>query len=820
MTVNTDRFTQELDQLLGLRPGPAAAPDPALRAATVLLALDLEAESAPPAGLRARWVSRAQHPLPPERKSLMTTLRARPLVAALLALLILLALTGVAYAIGRSLGYIPGVGLVDQNIPLRVLAEPVSMTRDGVTITVEEAVLASDKTVIAFTVDGIPVDKLSNDETANKADLVKCNMSEGLRLPDGTLLKITGGQGEGDWGIGYRNRHTYAPIPAGVNEAVLIVPCIAGARPGALPENWELPLRFVPAPAGMGAVPVIQYTPVPEVGDGTAETDPITITRVIDLPDSMILIGEFAPPLPAGLDDSMLLHNEMTVTDGDGQYVNWETPQDFGQAGPAPDKPFVEEWAIQVAKGFTPPLTIKYSNQYSYPYSPEAPLEFEFDAGENPQPGDVWQVNKEFHVDGHVFTLATIEAFTRPCFPSSGYGFVFTSPETFAISTVTAAGIDGYTPVSGEGNCTGGGGGGMDAGMGSTWTGGLEFAEMPRGKLTVRLSVELYSQPREWTLQWQPGDSSPNSAAPAGAPQACLTMDSWKAAVQNPLPIPTDLAGRLIAYGRILEDSQDPSPENSGEYVMDFDGSNKWVIGQDGNAPSLSPDGTQAVYDSGNGGLYIADLASGEKHQIPNTTADDYGPRWSPDGKWIAFMHYEILQKGIIKLSLIHPDGTGLQSVSGEFVGLLIGWTSDGTGLFYGEVTKDNMLLKKLDIASGATGDLFAVHDLFSSRDYDIKFDISPDEKRISFFDQVNGSSLDGWYVSNMDGSDRKLISFQTQPWTFTPVWSPDGKWLMTYVWNNSPDDPGMFALVNAQDCRIIPLPGLADAQAIWDWIP
>ena len=57
-----------------------------------------------------------------ERKSPMNLFRTRPLVALLIALFILLALSGVAYAIGKSLGYIPGVGIVDQSAPIRILA--------------------------------------------------------------------------------------------------------------------------------------------------------------------------------------------------------------------------------------------------------------------------------------------------------------------------------------------------------------------------------------------------------------------------------------------------------------------------------------------------------------------------------------------------------------------------------------------------------------------------------------------------------------------------------------------------------------------------
>ena len=77
----------------------------------------------------------------------MQTLRAKPALMILLVLLALGLLTGVAYAVGRSLGYIPGVGIIDQSVPLRLLAEPVTITRYGVTITVTDAVLSADKTV-------------------------------------------------------------------------------------------------------------------------------------------------------------------------------------------------------------------------------------------------------------------------------------------------------------------------------------------------------------------------------------------------------------------------------------------------------------------------------------------------------------------------------------------------------------------------------------------------------------------------------------------------------------------------------------------------
>ena len=89
------------------------------------------------------------------RSSFMQTLRTRPVMAIVIVVLALLLLTGVVYAIGKSLGYIPGVGIVDQSVPLRVLAEPVVVKRDGLTVTVSQVVADSDHTFVAYAIDGI-----------------------------------------------------------------------------------------------------------------------------------------------------------------------------------------------------------------------------------------------------------------------------------------------------------------------------------------------------------------------------------------------------------------------------------------------------------------------------------------------------------------------------------------------------------------------------------------------------------------------------------------------------------------------------------------
>ena len=87
------------------------------------------------------------------------TMKPKTLFAAILFALMLFAslffvAPGVAAAIQGWFGYVPGLGLVRAG-QIRVLAGPVSVTRDGVTVTVENALMNSEKTLITYRVDGI-----------------------------------------------------------------------------------------------------------------------------------------------------------------------------------------------------------------------------------------------------------------------------------------------------------------------------------------------------------------------------------------------------------------------------------------------------------------------------------------------------------------------------------------------------------------------------------------------------------------------------------------------------------------------------------------
>ena len=82
--------------------------------------------------------------------------RTKKFVTAVLVLLVLMIVLAnvpaVRAAIQRWIGYAPGVGLISEG-QVRVLAEPVSITREGITLTVEEAYELRDMAYNAGKVD-------------------------------------------------------------------------------------------------------------------------------------------------------------------------------------------------------------------------------------------------------------------------------------------------------------------------------------------------------------------------------------------------------------------------------------------------------------------------------------------------------------------------------------------------------------------------------------------------------------------------------------------------------------------------------------------
>lgn len=447
-----------------------------------------------------------------ERRTFMTTLRARPILLILTILLALTLLSGVAYAIGRLTGFIPGIGFVETSA-LRVLAEPVAVTRDGITVSIEQVVLSADKTVVVYKVEGIPADAYSNGENTGVSSYShttvvpleetpevvtpiienahSCNAVIRLLPPDGSILGMRYSEGRGwgsegsDWISGFEVRIVYGPFPKDVNEATFIMSCVDGTTPGRLPEHWEVPLRFVPAPPDMNILPVVDVASSTTAPD--ASQSAMSIEKVIETADGYIAIGKFRSiglPLNA---KAQRLSNWMKITDANGQMVEAAPFFDMDPLNVFGEFP----WGYEIkGKHHAWPLTftidavtVLFDHQTT---------KFEFDAGPNPQVGQKWSLDKDVQLAGYVIRVVSIERTPK------GYSFIFKADQN--VTSITAE-TKGFPPISGSGWNDGYGNGDLFF--------AIEFGgEPPSGKLTIELGWLQADIHGPWQAKWSPENTS------------------------------------------------------------------------------------------------------------------------------------------------------------------------------------------------------------------------------------------------------------------------------------------------------------------------
>ena len=251
--------------------------------------------------------------------------------------------------------------------------------------------------------------------------------------------------------------------------------------------------------------------------------------------------------------------------------------------------------------------------------------------------------------------------------------------------------------------------------------------------------------------------------------------------------------------------------------------------------PSLSPDGSELVYLSDNGGhanLWVIRTDGTRARQITferNPVVTIGVPKWSPAGDAIVY----IVNRDLPQLWVVRPDGRGARKLVER--GLWATWSPDGRWIYYSpNVDGEQACIEKVPVAGGAVtvvrGDrnsnvpavgedvlYFAafVAPESGSMDWEIRR-ASPESGPSEFVGRVDGGrvpfsplylhpalSKDGhwlaqaladgatsnlWMLSTKDGSWRQVTDFGVQATVIVRQvsWSPDGQYLYAAIsWNN-----------------------------------
>jgi hypothetical protein len=425
-----------------------------------------------------------------ERTSLMTTLRARPLTAILLALFLLAILSGVAYAIGRSFGFSPTTGIVETSA-LRMLAESRLLERDGVRVSVTQAAVDSNHTVIQYQVEWLtppPVDA-EFDTT--------CQGTPTLMLPDGSLVGqgVAAADGKGVLENGYWYRLEFPPIAVGQNDVNLVLPCLAPLIPGPLPRDWQFPLQLVP----WDGTP---FAPVYQVPTKTAIPSPVaqrptlsapdygitfTLEQVIELESGYIFEGS-ATWTDANIQPYSVSPYSAHLTDSTGRVI----PLEWAPSQTTPSDPMQNRWAFQSAEKPTAfPLTLTLDG---YTFSLMTQASFPLDLGANPQPGQIWTLNLDLPVAGHTLHVDSATWANAP--DMTMLEFSLSSDDS-----VIGAMLFDLQNTSGQG---GGGGGGGEPQPGP-FTATVYYENgFPSGVTQITVASLQIVVKTPWETTWQP----------------------------------------------------------------------------------------------------------------------------------------------------------------------------------------------------------------------------------------------------------------------------------------------------------------------------
>jgi Tol biopolymer transport system component/DNA-binding winged helix-turn-helix (wHTH) protein len=127
------------------------------------------------------------------------------------------------------------------------------------------------------------------------------------------------------------------------------------------------------------------------------------------------------------------------------------------------------------------------------------------------------------------------------------------------------------------------------------------------------------------------------------------------------------------------------------------------ISDRENNAPQLSPNGQQIIFQSGRTGRYEiwrSDANGGNPLQM---TFFDEGfsgtPRWSPDGRWIAFDHHHETHSQIY---LIDSEGRNMHMITaGNYENVVPGWSRDGTAVYFASNRTGSWQVWRREFATG-----------------------------------------------------------------------------------------------------------------------
>jgi len=403
-------------------------------------------------------------------------------------------------AVRGLIGYIPGVGFVENLEQALTLVEPVCTERDGIRLCVDKVVASLENTTISYTIQGLPPQEnhpFDPTVTAGEAALV---------LPDGRSISM--GAARLDWRGGLME---FPALPSGTDEVTLSFSHLPIVPENLVSGGWQLTFKLRPAITGEklpslteianGETPAVlpDATPIAPAYQPNLTSEKINgVTMKID--NVYQDAGQTVFQLFLELDDPgqrLFMFGPFTLKDETGKsYMLIDSTQELVDPGM---RVLYRTSALDSGHQYTLSLEGLVVNR-------NCDAQFEFDPGLEAQDGQTWQVNREMEVDGHQFKITTA-ALTQHDEEAASIDFTIV-PITPGLASVMIANTD----VTGGG---GGGGGGGWPFVTESLTVGAGVNYPLKGPLHFRIFEIAYAINGPWQIIWQPPDVSSGVVLPA-----------------------------------------------------------------------------------------------------------------------------------------------------------------------------------------------------------------------------------------------------------------------------------------------------------------
>src|SRR4051812_33134733 len=206
---------------------------------------------------------------------------------------------------------------------------------------------------------------------------------------------------------------------------------------------------------------------------------------------------------------------------------------------------------------------------------------------------------------------------------------------------------------------------------------------------------------------------------------------------------------------------------------------------------SFSRDGTQVVYEwereDGEHHLYLKVIGSGDPIPLTAGPGSEYGPAWSRDGKWIAFLRQQQDSAGIYVIAPFGGTALKVADVQPFFFGLLrrpyrrLDWTADSRHIIVGAFGRppgmESLLLISVDTGEKTCLTGPAADTMMSG---DREPAVSPDGTEVAFARGAIGNET--LYILQLGAGLQPVGAPRPVPGAGparSPAWLPDGRQLI-----------------------------------------